>query len=129
MEPTLLGRRAFLSFLGCAVLSRPNPAIAQQWIRPRTVGVLMGFARDADTQARAKAFEKGLEKEGWTIGKDLRIEYRFSGGDVKRMEAIAQEFVKPIFYSSRRSMWCKSLILLGARQRVCRCVVPRFRSI
>lgn len=94
MEPTLLGRRAFLSFLGCAVLSRPNPAIAQQWIRPRTVGVLMGFARDADTQARAKAFEKGLEKEGWTIGKDLRIEYRFSGGDVKRMEAIAQEFVK-----------------------------------
>jgi putative ABC transport system substrate-binding protein len=93
MEPTLLGRRAFLTFLGCALASRPVPSFAQQKT-VRTVGVLMGFARDADTQARAKAFEQGLEKEGWTIGEDLRIEYRFSGGDVKRMRAIADEFVK-----------------------------------
>ena len=93
MEPTVLGRRAFLTFLGCALASRPAPSFAQQKT-VRTVGVLMGFARDADTQARAKAFEQGLEKEGWTIGEDLRIEYRFSGGDVKSMRAIAHELVK-----------------------------------
>ena len=88
----LLGRRAFMAILGCALASRPVPAVAQQTTRPRTVGVLMGLANDAETQARAKAFERGLEKEGWSVGKDLRIEYRFSGGNFDRMQAFADEF-------------------------------------
>ncbi|MGZ9187619.1 MAG: ABC transporter substrate-binding protein [Candidatus Binatia bacterium] len=90
----LLERRAFMAFLGCAVVSRPIPALAQQATRPRTVGVLIGLSNDAETQARAKAFEQGLEKEGWSIGKDLLIEYRFSGGDFTRMHAFANEFVE-----------------------------------
>ncbi len=43
-------------------------------------------------QTRAKAFERGLEKEDWSVGKDVRIEYRFSGGNFDRMQAFADEF-------------------------------------
>src|SRR5262245_7543474 len=49
----------------------------------------MGLANDAETQARAKAFEQGLEREGWSAGQNLRIDYRFSEGDPKRMQAFA----------------------------------------
>jgi putative ABC transport system substrate-binding protein len=91
MEPTLLSRRAFLTLLGCALAGRPAPSFAQPKT-VRTVGVLMGFSEDADAKERAKAFEQGLKKKGWTIGKDLRIEYRFSGGNIDRMRAFAEEF-------------------------------------
>jgi ABC-type uncharacterized transport system substrate-binding protein len=93
-ENMLIERRAFITFLGCAVVGRPNSAIAQHVTRPRIVGVLIGLSKDAETLARAKAFEQGLKKEGWSIGKDLHIEYRFCDGDFKRMHAYAKEFAK-----------------------------------
>ena len=86
-----LGRREFLAVLGGALVSRPIAANAQDAARPRTIGVLMGLANDAETQARAKAFEQGLEREGWSAGQNLRIDYRFSDGDPKRMQAFAKE--------------------------------------
>lgn len=93
MEPMLFERRAFMAFLGYAVASRSIPAASQSATHPRIVGVLMGFAKDTETQTRAEAFEQGLKDEGWSIGQDLRIEYRFSGGDFDRMRAFAEEFV------------------------------------
>ena len=93
-ENMLLERRSFITLLGCAVVGWRNSAIAQHVTRPRTVAVLMGLSKDAETLARAKAFEQGLEKEGWSIGKDLLIEYRFADGDFKRMQAYAKEFAK-----------------------------------
>lgn len=93
MEPTLLGRRAFLTFLGCALASRPAPSFAQQKT-VRTVGVLIGLANDAETQARIKAFEQGLARDGWSKEeKNLQITYRFSNGDLDRMQAMAKELV------------------------------------
>ena len=89
-----IARRTFIAFLGCALASRPILADAQQATRLRTIGVLMGLADDAETQARTKAFEHGLENEGWSLGKDVRIEYRFSGGDFRRMQAFANEFAQ-----------------------------------
>jgi putative ABC transport system substrate-binding protein len=70
------------------------PANAQEPVRVRTVGALMGFANDAEAKARTKAFEKGLESEGWSLGQNLRIEYRYAEGDAARMQAIAQELVE-----------------------------------
>jgi putative ABC transport system substrate-binding protein len=52
----------------------------------------MGLADDAEGHARSKAFEQGLEDWGWSVGKDLQIEYRFSGGDVARIQDVANEF-------------------------------------
>lgn len=93
MKSTLLGRRAFLSLLGYAVASPPAGSLAQQYTA-RTVGVLIGLANDAETQARAKAFEEGLASEGWSKEKmNLHLVYRFSNGDIDRMQAMAKELV------------------------------------
>jgi hypothetical protein len=93
MKPTLLCRRAFLAGLGCALAGRPSPLLAQQET-VRTVGVLIGLANDAETQARAKAFEQGLAGRGWSKEKkNLRLIYRFADGDLHRMAALAKELV------------------------------------
>ena len=60
----------------------------------RTVGVLMGFANDAEAKARVQAFEQSLEREGWSVGQNLRIEYRYAEGDSAGMQALAKELVE-----------------------------------
>ncbi|MGA7450830.1 MAG: ABC transporter substrate-binding protein [Rhodoplanes sp.] len=60
----------------------------------RTVGVLIGLAKNADTQARARAFEEGLAEEGWSKErKNLRLINLFAGGDLDRMAALAERLV------------------------------------
>ncbi len=88
-----IGRRRFTALLIGAAAMRPIPSRAQRSERIRTIGVLMGLANDAESQVRIKVLEQGLEKEGWTIGQDLRIEYRFAAGDADRMRAFAKELV------------------------------------
>jgi putative ABC transport system substrate-binding protein len=86
-------RREFIRLLGGALAAQAMPANAQE-LRVRTVGVLMGFANDAEAKARVQAFEQGLESEGWSVGQNLRIEYRYAEGDSARMEALAKELVE-----------------------------------
>jgi ABC-type uncharacterized transport system substrate-binding protein len=86
------GRRAFLASLSAALAVRPKSTHAQQ-VRLRTIGVLMGLANDAETQARAKALEQGLANKGWVVGKNLRIEYRFAASDPERMLRFSKELV------------------------------------
>ena len=40
------------------------------------------------------AFEQGLQTEGWSVGQNLRIEYRYAEGDSARMQAFAKELVE-----------------------------------
>ena len=88
----ILGRRTFIAFLGCALTSRQ--IVARQVTAPRTVGVLMGLEKDdSEAHARAEAFERGLRVAGWSVRENLRIEYRFSGGDFGRMQALVTELV------------------------------------
>ena len=86
-------RRAFVAFLSAALAMRSIPTNAQQATRLRTVGVLMGLANDAETQARTKVIEQGLAKKGWIVGQNLRIEYRFAAGDIERMLSLSKELV------------------------------------
>ena len=86
-------RREFLATLGGALAAQAIPANAQE-LRVRTVGVLMGFANDAEAKARVQAFEHGLERVGWSVGQNLRIEYRYAEGDSVRMQALAKELVQ-----------------------------------
>jgi len=88
-----MNRRKFIGLVGGAITSRPIPANAQRAARVRTVGVMMGLADDAEARSRAMAFEQGLEREGWSLGQDLRIEYRYAEGDSVRMQALAKELV------------------------------------
>jgi ABC-type uncharacterized transport system, periplasmic component len=87
-------RREFITLLGGALADQAIPANAQEPVRVRTVGALMGFANDAEAKARTEAFEKGLESEGWSLGQNLRIEYRYAEGDSARMQALAKELVE-----------------------------------
>ena len=58
-----------------------------------TVGFLMGLADDREAQARVNAFEQSLTKQGWTVGGDVDIVYRFAAGDATEMRSLASELV------------------------------------
>ena len=87
-------RREFITLLGGALADQAIPANAQEPVRVRTVGALMGFANDAEAKARVDAFEQGLEREAWSVGHNLRIEYRYVEGDSARMQVLAKELVE-----------------------------------
>ena len=87
-------RREFITLLGGALADQAIPANAQEPVRVRTVGVLMGFANDAEAKAGVEAFEQGLKREGWSVGRNLRTEYRYAEGDSARMQALAKELVE-----------------------------------
>ncbi|MEA2984222.1 MAG: hypothetical protein QOD94_476 [Alphaproteobacteria bacterium] len=88
-----LRRREFLTLLGSATLGAATSSFAQPSNRTARIGFLMGLADDPEARGRAKAFEDVLRKEGWAVGRNVTIEYRFAGGDAKRMQTLAQELV------------------------------------
>jgi putative ABC transport system substrate-binding protein len=90
---TGIGRRRFLVLLGGATVMAPLTSRAQPPGRIRTIGFMMGLANEAESQARIRAFEQALEKEGWILGEDVQIAYRFAAGDADRMRTFAQELV------------------------------------
>ena len=89
-----IGRRELITLLGGALADQAISAKAQEAVRVRIVGVLMGFANDAEAKARVEAFEKGLEIEGWSLGQNLRIEYGYAEGDSARVQTLAKELVE-----------------------------------
>jgi putative ABC transport system substrate-binding protein len=69
-------------------------ARAQQAERIRRIGVLMNNAADdPEGQLRVTAFAQGLQEAGWTVGRNVRIEYRWAGGDADRIRRYAAELV------------------------------------
>jgi len=87
------GRREFIALLGGALIAWPLAARAQQE-RMRRVGVLLGFAEsDSEAKAWVGAFEEGLQKLGWSQGRNLRIDYRWAGNDEARLRSYAAELV------------------------------------
>src|SRR5262245_53833527 len=86
-------RREFMTLVAGAA-AWPIAARAQQTDRMRRIGVLMGIAeRDPDAAARISAFHQVLEKRGWSVGRNLHIDYRWSGGDLDGTRAAAIEIV------------------------------------
>jgi putative tryptophan/tyrosine transport system substrate-binding protein len=58
------------------------------------VGVLMPFEKgDEEAERRQSAFQNGLEQFGWRNGQNIRIEYRWAGGDPNRYQSHAAELV------------------------------------
>jgi ABC-type uncharacterized transport system substrate-binding protein len=89
-----LKRREFISFLGGAAAAWPFAARAQRLDRMRLVGVLEGYAEnDPAAQSSIAAFRDTLTKLGWKEGSNLRIELRWSAGNVDRMRTFAKELV------------------------------------
>ena len=87
-------RREFITLFGVAALAGPRAARAQQADRVRRVGVLMSRAAgDPEEQARFAAFLEGLQKLGWTDGRNVRIDYRWAAADADRSRTYAAELV------------------------------------
>jgi len=89
VPPTLLARadevierrRAFIALAGGAAASWPLAVRAQQGERVRRIGVLMNLpADDPDAPARVAAFAQGLQELGWTMGRNVQIDYRWGAG-------------------------------------------------
>ena len=77
-------RREFITLLGGAA-AWPLAARAQQGERMRRIGVLMSLAADdPEGQTRIKVFEQGLNELGWSVERNLRIDYRWGAGDTNR---------------------------------------------
>src|SRR5690348_13929072 len=88
-------RRAFIFALAGAA-AWPLAADAQQQAeRMRRIGVLMPFRRsDPIAQRFFDAFAKGLEKLGWSQGKNIAYEMRFSEGNPERLPGQAADLVQ-----------------------------------
>src|SRR6185295_4200786 len=87
-------RREFITLLGGAAASWPLGARGQQPERMRRVGVLMpAAADDRDAQDRLAAFLQGLQQLGWSVGRNVRIEYSWSASDADAMRKNAVELV------------------------------------
>ena len=72
----------------------PFAARAQQAERTRRIGVLMNqAANDPEGRARIAAFLQGLQQLGWTEGRNVRIEYRWSAGNDADTHKNAAELV------------------------------------
>ena len=87
-------RREFITFVGGAAASLPLAVRAQQPERMRRIGVLIGVAED-DPEARARiaAFLQGLQQLGWTVGRNMQVEYRWGAGNPSDLHKYATELV------------------------------------
>jgi putative ABC transport system substrate-binding protein len=87
-------RREFITLLGGAAAAWPLAARAQQGERVRRVGVLTGTVPDdPEGQARIAAFHQGLQQLGWTDGRNVRIDIRWSAASADRLRTYAAELV------------------------------------
>jgi putative ABC transport system substrate-binding protein len=86
-------RRTFITLLGGAA-AWPLAAHAQQGERIRRIVFLHGRADDdPEEQARIAAFHQGLEALGWTENRNIKVEHRFPGGDLARIQHYTAEVV------------------------------------
>jgi putative ABC transport system substrate-binding protein len=90
----MIRRRVFLGGLGGAT-AWPLAARGQQGNRVRRIGVLVwGDENDPVAKSEVSAFTQALAALGWTEGRNVRIDLRWSGGDTNRIPALARELVR-----------------------------------
>jgi putative ABC transport system substrate-binding protein len=87
-----MNRRDFITFLGAAAW--PLATRAQQGVRVRRIGVLMPYDENEPVgKTQVSAFTQALAGLGWTNGRNMRMDLRWSGGDINSIRALAQELV------------------------------------
>jgi putative ABC transport system substrate-binding protein len=91
-------RREVITLLGGAaavLLLRQRPALTQQAGGMRRIGwLILGTEDDPGAQVQRMALRESLSKLGWVEGRNLRIDGRFTTGDLNRMRAHATELAR-----------------------------------
>jgi putative tryptophan/tyrosine transport system substrate-binding protein len=86
-------RREFITLLGGAAAAWPLAARAQDG-RLRKIGVLMPYVQgDREAQARLQTLREELRRLGWTEGRNLHVEERWSADDTSRVRAQVAELI------------------------------------
>jgi len=86
-------RRDFISLISGSVVIWPLAARAQQRDRVRRIGVLSPFTEDAETQALVVAFRQRFQELGWTEGRNVQLDYRYTDGNPERTRSASTELV------------------------------------
>src|SRR5207244_5449471 len=87
----MMRRRQFITLLGGALVARPLAARAQQPGKLPLVGVLVSAS---PPHPFADALRRGLQTLGYSEGRNIALEVRYSGGRSDRAGEIATEFVR-----------------------------------
>ena len=84
-------RREFITLLGGAAAAWPLAARAQEREKTRRIGALMALAADdPEAPVRVAAFAQGLQELGWTVGGNVRIDYRWAVTEADRSRYAAE---------------------------------------
>ena len=87
-------RRDFIAALGGTAAAWPFAARAQQRERIRRIGMIMpASSDDSEWQARIGAFLQEMQQSGWLIGRNMRIDTRWTRGNADDARKYAAELV------------------------------------
>jgi putative ABC transport system substrate-binding protein len=87
----LMRRRSFNALFGSAAVL-PFAAHAQLPARAHRIAVLMLYSeQDVQGQVRATAFRQGIERAGWTVGRDLEVNYVWGSFDADWLRTVTAE--------------------------------------
>jgi putative tryptophan/tyrosine transport system substrate-binding protein len=120
-----MNRRDFIAGFASAS-AWPIVARAQQPDRVRRIGVLMVFGEnDPEAKGWLSGFTQGLAELGWTDGRNLGIDVRWSAGNVDRITMLANELIdlQPDVILST------SMLLTAAFQRETRTIPIVFTTV
>jgi putative tryptophan/tyrosine transport system substrate-binding protein len=85
-------RREFVRLVGGATMALPLSAHGQE--RVRRIGVLSALGQtDTEVTRWFAAFQDSLQKLGWEQGRNIRIEYRWAGGDDQLLRSYVGELL------------------------------------
>jgi putative tryptophan/tyrosine transport system substrate-binding protein len=85
-------RREFIAGLSSVAVS---PSAARAQARVRVIGILMPFTENDElARARVGAFRQELARLGWSEGRDVRIDMRWTTGNMDRVRAEAADLVE-----------------------------------
>src|SRR6516164_10387784 len=86
-------RRTFITLFGGAA-AWPLAARAQQGDRVPRIGMLVPGDENAPlAKTFVSAFKQALADLNWAVGRNVRMDLRWTGDDINRVRALAQELV------------------------------------
>lgn len=113
-------RRDFITILGCTTIAaRPLAVRAQQGERMRRMVMFTDRSTDdPEIGSRYAAFLQSLQQLGWTVGKNILVDYRSSSGVAGR----ARKYAAELAALAPDVVLCTGSITVGALRQVTRTV-------